>query len=134
MVIKTVKSSTRNVRDFIETSDHSLSDVLAELREIVLNADKNLTEQIKWNAPSFCIDGEDLITANLSKEDRVLLVFHRGAKTKEKLPEKLIDDTTGLLNWAANDRATVAFISLEDVSAKKAKLKKLVKQWIAATK
>lgn len=63
-----------------------------------------------------------------------MLIFHHGAKVRRhKGTEPLINDTTGLLEWLAQDRAVVKFYNLKEAVESKAKLKKLVKQWMAAT-
>jgi len=104
------------------------------LREIVLSANKGITEHIKWNAPSFCFNGEDRVTFYLHKNEYILIVFHRGAKVKDRKGNgPLFKDTTGLLEWVSNDRAIVKLFSIQEVNAKKDLLKKVMKQWIKLT-
>ena len=127
-------SGTEQVKEFIQTSKHPLKKAVEEIREIILSADKRITEHIKWNAPSFCFNGDDRITFNLSKNDRILLIFHRGAKVKDsKSKEQLFEDTTGMLEWLAHDRAVVKIQTIEEVAGKKAVLTKVVKRWLSAT-
>lgn len=127
-------SGTEQVEEFIQTTKHPLKKAVEEIRAVILGADKEITEHIKWNAPSFCFDGDDRITFNLSKNDRILLIFHRGAKVKDsKSKEPLFEDATGMLEWLAHDRAVVKIQTVEEVAGKKAALKKVVKQWLAAT-
>ncbi len=127
-------SGTEQVKEFIQTSKHPLKKAVEEIREIILGADKRITEHIKWNAPSFCFNGDDRITFNLSKNDYILLIFHRGAKVKDnKSKDPLFKDTTGLLEWLAPDRAIIKFQSIEEIIDKKISLKKVVKLWLAAT-
>jgi hypothetical protein len=127
-------SGPAQVAEFIQTTSHPLKPAVEQVRDIILSVDKAITEHIKWNAPSFCFDGDDRITFNLSKNDRILLIFHRGAKVKDsKNQEPLIEDTTGLLEWLAPDRAVIKFQSIEDVADKKAAFKKVVKLWLAST-
>lgn len=130
----TAPSGPEQVAEFIRSTRHPLKNVVEEVREIVLGVDKAITEHIKWNAPSFCFDGDDRITFNLSKNDYILLIFHRGAKVKDtKSKELLFQDTTNLLEWLSPDRAVIKFQSIEEVADKKAALKKVIKQWLAAT-
>ncbi len=125
------QSGTGQVEDYMNKLQHSLKPEIEEARRIVLAADARLTEHIKWNAPSFCINGEDRITMNLRAKAGVLLVFHRGAKAKQGRFE--FQDDTGLLEWAAADRATVKLTDMNDVHAKKERLTQVVSQWIEAT-
>jgi hypothetical protein len=43
------------------------------------------------------------------------------------------EDSTGILEWVADDRAIVQFHSMEDVEAKKAALTKVVNDWMIST-
>jgi uncharacterized protein YdhG (YjbR/CyaY superfamily) len=122
------------VDKFIAESDHALKKELIELRKIILSAEKTLTEQIKWNAPSFCHNGDDRITFNIAKKDAVLLIFHRGAKSKKlQLTKPLLEENADLLEWPAPDRGVMKFASMEEVKANSRALKKIVKDWITIT-
>jgi hypothetical protein len=124
-------SGPEQVADFIKRTDYPLKPVLEVLRELILRSNKEITEHIKWNAPSFCFGGDDRITFNLSKKDCLLLIFHRGAKGKEvKDKEPSLKDSTGLLEWLSSERAVVKLYNVEEVNEKKTKLTKVVKQRI----
>lgn len=135
-VIKNAPGSGEDlVTSFIKSSKHPLRAEMQMLREIISGADKKITEHIKWNAPSFCIDGDDRITLNLHKTDCILIVFHRGAKAKAmRTPGTLFEDTSGLLEWVAPDRATIKFDNMDTILQNKARLTRLVKQWMAITR
>ncbi len=131
MVKATKLSGPEQVADFMRTVKHPLKTAMVALRELILNANKDITEHVKWSAPSFCFGGDDRITFNLHKNDCVMLIFHRGAKGKEvKGKAPIFNDTTGLLEWLSNERAVIKIYSLDEVNEKKAKLIKVVKQWI----
>ncbi len=126
-------SGAEQVDRFLNGLDHPLKEAVQEVRRIILRAEPQLTEHIKWNAPSFCWNGQDRVTFNLHGETYFRLVFHCGARVKEvKTNGMLFDDSTGLLEWAANDRATAKFTDLRDVREKEASLREVVSQWIAA--
>lgn len=107
---------------------HPLSRVIASVRKIILAADSRLVEETKWNAPSYRLE-DHVLTFQLSKEDRVMLVFHRGAKSKP--PAKRVDVESELLTWLGTDRATATFTSDAEVKKQKAALTKLVRAWTA---
>ena len=91
-------SGHKQVLVFLEGLDHPFSKEIQEVRKIILDADQNLTEQIKWNAPSFCHNREDRITFNLHAKDHFKLIFHCGAKPKDtKTNRQLFNDETGLI-------------------------------------
>jgi hypothetical protein len=132
---KPAKSKDNKVESFLSVTRHSLKSSVVALRTIILGADKSLTEQIKWNAPSFCHAGDDRITFNLSRKDCLQVIWHRGAKSKDrKGKENLFEDDSGLLEWLSPDRAISRFYSEAEVAKSKATITKLVKRWIAATK
>ena len=120
--------------DYIKNLEHPLKPELLALRKVILESEKTLTEQIKWNAPSFCHNGDDRITFNLAKKDSILLIFHRGARAKKMTFSKpILPNYAELLEWPANDRAVMKFKNADDVINLKAKLKSLVKDCIAIT-
>jgi hypothetical protein len=71
------------VQAFLQHLKHSRKEEVEAVREIILTAHPGITEQIKWNAPSFGIDSDDRITFRLQPGDRVQLVFHRGAQKRD---------------------------------------------------
>ena len=131
MAAKSTSSGLKSVDGFVEKLDHPLKDVVVQLRAIVLNTDPQFTEQVKWNAPSFCYNGDDRITMNLSKKDQVLLIFHLGAKSKdEKKLETVIRDPGKTLEWLSSNRAVMRFRSAADLSSLEEALRKNIREWI----
>jgi len=123
-------SGLEQVAEFMNKLDHPLKKDIEAVRAIILSANKEITEHIKWNAPSFCFKGEDRVTFNLRNEC-ILLVFHRGAKVKESKGDgPIFKDTTGLLEWVSHDRALVKLNNTKEVKSKKDLLKKVVSQWV----
>jgi hypothetical protein len=122
------------VKEFLDNLEHPLKKEILMVRKIILGSDKKLTEQIKWKAPSFCLNGDDKITFNFHGKDFFRVIFHTGAKVKEnKVKGRLIEDPSGLLIWAANDRAVLQLTDSKDVKAKENVIKDLVNIWIIAS-
>lgn len=123
---------SQTVDDYMRKLDHPLKPVIELVRNSILAADAKLAERIKWNAPSFGYGDEDRITFSLRAQDKVQLIFHRGAKAK---PNKnfAFKDPSGLVGWITNDRGMVSFDSLAEVKAHKTAFVKLVKAWLKAT-
>ncbi len=127
-------SGTEQVVQFLENLEHPLKQEIEEVRKIILGTNEHITEQIKWNAPSFCYQQEDRVTMNLQGKGFFRLVFHCGAKKKEPASVgRLFDDTTGLLDWVADDRAVVKITDMSDVESKKDRLVEVVTRWLEAT-
>lgn len=116
----------------MEALEHPMKAEIERLRTIVLDSDTRISEQIKWNAPSFGYDGDDRVTMKLHPPDGVRLIFHRGIKPKED-SNFTFEDDSGLLRWAAKDRAVMTFHGMPDVEANAAPLKRLVARWMQAT-
>ncbi|MEZ5921314.1 MAG: DUF1801 domain-containing protein [Parvularculaceae bacterium] len=117
-----------SVDEYLAGLSHKRLADIKSVREIVLKAVPSLTEHIKWNAPSFCWNGEDRITMRLQPGDRLELIFHRGAKVRDASTFSF-DDPTGRLEWAARDRAV---LRVSDLKNDRSVIKKLVKAWLAA--
>lgn len=120
------------VRQFMDRLEHPLKAEIDALRAIVQNANPQITEHIKWNAPSFCYGGEDRVTFKLHPTDRIQLIFHRGAKAKAD-DGFVFADTSGLIQWVTSDRGTVTFRDMPSIQAQQATLTQLVDQWVKAT-
>lgn len=122
------------VESFLANLEHPLKDGIVTLRKTILSAHAELTEQIKWNAPSFCLGGDDRITFRIPPKGKVAvqLIFHRGAKSKDS-SDFQFNDPSGLVEWAAPDRGVVTFSSLAEITKNKAGLVTLVKTWLDAT-
>ena len=101
------------------------------LRKLIAGAAAGLSEHVKWNAPSFCADGDDRVTLNFGPRGDVRVILHRGAKPK--LDGFAFKDSDGLAAWPAPDRGVVTFRNAADIDAKQAELAALVARWIAAT-
>lgn len=120
------------VTSFMLKLEHSRKVEINRVRNIILRAQPELVEKIKWNAPSFGLENEDRTTFRLEPGDKVDLIFHRGSKPKSPGGFNFVDDT-GLLKFLAPDRALLIFADPADVEAKAEDLKRLVRAWIAAT-
>jgi hypothetical protein len=127
------KAST-SVAAFMVSLEHPLKDGIVALRKTILETDAGITEQIKWNAPSFCYGGDDRITFRIPPNGKaeVQLIFHRGAKSKDSETFQF-QDPSGFVKWAARDRGVVSFTSIDEITKKTPKLMTLVKAWLEAT-
>jgi len=128
------RTGYEQVVEYLNKLDHPLKKEIEEVRKIILNTNAHITEHIKWNAPSFCYKNEDRVTFNLQGKGYFRLVFHCGAKAKDNIKARpLFEDTTGLLEWVAEDRGIVKIADMNDVEAKKVQLEQLVTKWLDVT-
>ena len=121
------------VDQFLANVDHSRKAEIEAIRALILGIDPGITEQIKWNAPSFCDGGDDRVTMRLQPQNRLELIFHRGAKVKDSQNFQF-DDPTGLMVWAAKDRGVVTIANQADLDGKQAAIADLVRAWMQATR
>lgn len=119
-----------DVDAFLATLAHPQDAAIRRLRAVILAADPRIGEGIKWNAPSFHLEGRHFATMQLRRTDRLLLVLHLGAG-KRALPEGAIADPGKQLTWLGADRATCTFVGEQDVDAQAAALQLLLRQWMA---
>ena len=103
--------------------------VVQTLRSLISAAQPDLVERIKWNAPSFALDGTDLMTLGLQRDGSVRLVLHRGAKVKDNAGFRF-DDPDGLADWPAPDRGVVVLKDAVDLHAKAERLTVMVRRWV----
>lgn len=122
------------VTKFLDDLNHPFRNEIESLRTIILNAEHELTENIKWNGPNYCFNGGDRITMRIQPpKKQVQLIFHQGAKVLEQPQSRLIDDSASLLTWKENDRAVATFKNMGDVEKHTTALTEIVQEWIRAT-
>ena len=126
-------SETEKVDEYMQNLKHPMINVVEALREIILKTNKEIGEEVKWNAPTFFYKGEMkpfnpkeykryIIVFNLYQKDCIRLVFPSGAK---------INDTSGLLEGDYSDgRRLAMFYDLKDVKSKEKNLQKGIKTWL----
>lgn len=133
MTKQTVKSS--EVTEFLNQLNHPFRNEIEELRDYILESNKNLTENIKWNAPNYCLENEDRVTMRIHPiTTKVQLVFHRGAKKQEQPKDKLIENKSKMLVWKENDRAIITFKNSQEIENRKEQLQIIINEWINAAK
>jgi Domain of unknown function (DU1801) len=131
--MRPVPRAQRDVNGFLAALDHPRKGEIEELRAAILASNPEITEQIKWNAPSFCYRDDDRVTFLLQPGSRVDLVFHRGAKVRPDSAAFEFEDPTGLMQWASSDRGVVGVADRGDLERKKDDLVRLVNLWMQAT-
>ncbi|MBI1307019.1 MAG: DUF1801 domain-containing protein [Bacteroidetes bacterium] len=118
------------VTSFLDSSEHPLRTLIERLREIILNADTRLNENVKWNNPNYHVGEKDLITMRTYPPRQIQLVFHRGTQKLEVPKKPLIQDDSGILDWKTNDRAVATFSKESELEKSEKVLADLVKRWV----
>ena len=123
---------SQDVDRFIESLEEPLKGQVRRAREGVLAADERIVERKGWNAPSFGLGDDDRVTFRLPPKGGLQLIFHRGVKPKDATGF-LFEDDSGLLEWAAKDRAILTLGGTDDLEAKAETIQGLVRSWMEAT-
>ena len=119
-----------DVPSFLAALDHPRKAALLALRDVVAGADPRITEEIKWNAPSFRAP-EPFATFMLRSKDGVQLVLHFGAKKRSSpVNRAAVADPAGLLTWLGDDRASLAVRDPAEVTEKKSAITELIREWL----
>ena len=114
-------SDTAGVNAQMTQLDHPFKSEVEAVRKIIKGVHPEITEQWKWNAPSFSYKGY-LVTFNLWEKERVHLVFHNGA---------ILYDQDGFLQGNYPDRRMAYFENKKDIKAKQNILESVIREWIA---
>ena len=122
-----------SVEQFMQTLDHPLKAEIAKVRRDHFGCGWKMTEQIGWNAPSFCYHGDNRVTMRIQPPEQMQLIFHRGAKVRSDSADFKFEDSSGLMKWVSSDRGVVTLRTMQDVEANEAALTTLVREWMKAT-
>jgi hypothetical protein len=129
----TKPSEPEKVDAFMSVLKHPLSKVVETLRTIILSTDREIGEEIKWNAPAFFYSGNmkpfnpkeykrHIAVFNLHQKDCVRLVFPSGAR---------VNDKSGLLEGDYIDgRRLALFHNMDEVKSKQAQLQSVIRKWL----
>ena len=129
----TKASEPEKVEAYLARLKHPLAQVVKDLRRIILSVDRQIGEEIKWNAPTFFYAGpmkptnpkeyrRYIVVFNLFRKDSIRLVFPSGAKVK---------DSSGLLDGEyADGRRLAMFYNVKDVRSKERVLRAVIGKWL----
>lgn len=117
------------VASFVAALEHPLKSEVVALRKLVLSLDPSISEEVKWNAPSFRAT-EHFATMHLRAKDSLQLILHLGAKSGRTIPEGGIEDPEGLLKWLGPDRASVTLGGKGALAANSKALSSVIRQWM----
>jgi hypothetical protein len=116
--------SNRNpkVDEWFAHYDNPQKALVQRVREVILDTDERVAEDIKWQAPTFLYKGNIASFFPKAKKN-VSLMFHHGAS---------LDDPHGLLESEGDTSRVARFVDDSDLTAKEEALRSLIRAWIAA--
>ena len=121
---------TADVDAYLAELEHPMAGAASALRLRILDGVSGVTEHIKWNAPSFVVDGEDRVTFRMHPKGSLQLILHRGVQLRADTAEFVFDDPTGLIIWSTQDRGVITLATAEDAAS--AELVPLLARWVLA--
>jgi len=115
-----VAKKKESVDDYMARLEHPLKAEVQALREIIKGVNPNITEEVKWNAPSFSYK-DYIATFNLRTTKHVHLVFHN---------PHIASIQNTLLEGDYVDRRMAYFVDMQDVLAKQSALEEVIRALI----
>lgn len=95
-------------------------DLVARVREFIMDLSPELSEAVKWQAPTFMYKG-NIASFFPKARKNVTLMFHQGAT---------INDPLGLLEGDGETSRVARFLDAADFEAKKPALEAVIEAWI----
>ena len=122
----------RTVEEFLAAQEPPRRAQVEDLRALVHDADPRLVEIVKWNSPSYTLDGVDRLTVTAAGRGPVRLVLHLGTARAERAgaPSSFDDDPGGLLTWHSDIRASLTAPPANDGAARAAVVD-VIRAWLA---
>ncbi len=122
-----------SVAEYLAAQTPDRHSSIEALRSIVVDAHPGLDEIIKWNSPSFVLDGIDRLTINAAGTGPVRLVLHLGTEIAEhkSAPTAFAGDPDGLLTWHSDIRASFVMPPAAKLAETRDGLVAVVKAWLA---
>lgn len=117
------KKSKIGVDEFMAALDHPYKADVETMRAIINAIDPRIAEQVKWNAPSYSLNGVDMVTFNLWAKDKIHLVFHHAA---------VVGIDSPILEGDYPNRRMSYFYGPDDIRAKQSELERVLRDLIAA--
>jgi hypothetical protein len=123
----------RTVDEYLTAQPDDRRALVDALRALVQEANPAVTEHIKWNSPSYVLNGMDQATVSAQGRQGVRLVLHRGATAVENrdAASAFTGDPQSLLTWHSDIRASLLVTDLADLAAKRTAAVEVVRAWLA---
>ncbi|MEM7269000.1 MAG: DUF1801 domain-containing protein [Pseudomonadota bacterium] len=107
------------VDEWMAAYDNPMKDVVEAVRKTILAADGRVTEDIKWQAPTFIYNG-NIASFFPKAKKHATLMFHKGAFIEGDFPS---------LEGDGKEARTMKFEDIAALDAKRDELCAVVKAW-----
>lgn len=109
--------------------EHPFKPAIEALRQAILASDVEISEQVKWNAPSFVCRGVDRVTFRLHPGRIFQVILHSGV-SRQASAGAPFQDASGQVEWVAADRGVISFRDPEDARARLTETVQLITRWM----
>jgi hypothetical protein len=114
-------NKTESVDELLNKLNHPLIEDVQFVRGIIKAVDSDISEEWKWNAPSFSYKGSYLVTFNLWEKERIHLVFHN--------PE-IVNIDSEILEGDYPTRRMAYFADRHYIEARRGELERVVRELV----
>lgn len=108
------------VESWMARYDNPMRDVVARLRQIMLQSDDRITEVIKWQTPTFVYKGY-LASFYPKSLNHATLMFHSGASIPGHFPH---------LETAGPEARAMRIVSIAEAEERRDEIAAIVSSWI----
>lgn len=119
----------KSVEAFLAALEHPQKAGIERLRQAILAIDPRITEEVKWNAPSFKLV-DHFATFKLHPPTQIQIVLHTGSKAVAPPRQFELQTPSNLVKWAAPDRCALTLKPSEAAAELEAEVVRLVQQWV----
>lgn len=120
------------VADFLDAQTPERRAQVEWLRALVVEAESGVAEIIKWNSPSYTLNGVDRLTINATGRGPVRLILHFGADRAEdrSAASTFSGDPERLLTWHSDIRASMLVPSEAELAERRDALIAVISAWL----
>lgn len=111
--------TTQKVDDWMAAYDNPQKALVQAVREVIMAADARVSEDIKWQAPTFIYKG-NIASFFPKAKQHASLMFHKGAEIRGDFPS---------LSGDGKEARSMKFLDADDLAAKRAELEAIVRAW-----
>lgn len=114
------------VKEFLKDLKHSRKTEIADLTTKITTSFPKFEPEIKWNAPSFKLNGVNIVTFQLFPDPAFRIILHLGSKKIVKPPDLRFEILKLKHKWADSTRCVITVDEELNFQA----LNKVIKEWI----
>ncbi|WP_061965025.1 DUF1801 domain-containing protein [Demequina aurantiaca] len=113
--------SHESVDAWMAAYDNPMKEVVQRIRHMILAADDRITEDIKWQAPTFMYEG-NLASFYPKSMNYATLMFHQGALIPGNFPH---------LQGQGTEARAMKIVSIAEAEERRDELEEIIRAWIA---